>query len=192
MSFLHTHSMRTKRRPPRHPAVQLLRMVRPSCVVCQRHRHHNANCTMASIMTKHRLLLLLVLLAALLPSFARKRKSFSGTERSVRIMNQSEVKIDVFWIHITTRELDASQTEGKGIAFGSDTGISSYTGHSFEIQELPNEKTKKCRQRNCRKAYFSVSANEDQCKHLPMCRVFFCLDLLLSGSSHSSCSTRLI
>lgn len=114
-------------------------------------------------MRKHHSLFLLILLAAFLPSIARKRKSALGTDRSARVLNESEVKIDVFWIHATTRAVESSQTEGKGIFFGSDTGISSYIGHSFEIQELPNEKTKKCVRKTCRKAYFTVSSNEDQC-----------------------------
>jgi hypothetical protein len=117
-------------------------------------------------MLKHRqFLFVLIILAALVaPSHARRRKNFKGTERSIRILNQSGVKTDAYWIHTQTREASESQTEGKGITYGADTGISSFVGHSFEIRELPNAKTKKCRRKMCRKAYFTVNENEEQCK----------------------------
>jgi hypothetical protein len=115
-------------------------------------------------MMKHRMLFLLIILAAFVPSHARRRKNFKGTERSIRIVNQSGVKIDAFWIHSQTRETTESQTEGLGIVYGADTGISSFAGHSFEVQELPNKKTRKCRRKMCRKAYFTVNQNEEQCK----------------------------
>jgi hypothetical protein len=122
--------------------------------------------SVTAMMLKHRkVLFVLIILAALAaPSQARRRKNFKGTERSIRIMNQSGVRTDAFWINSQTRELAESQTDGKGITYGADTGISSYVGHSFEIQELPNAKTKKCRRKMCRKAYLTVNENEEQCK----------------------------
>jgi hypothetical protein len=117
-------------------------------------------------MLKHRLLSLLIILVAFAaPSQARRRKNFKGTERSIRILNQSGVKTDAYWIHTQTREISESQTEGKGIVYGADTGISSFVGHSFEIQELPNARTNKCVRKMCRKAYFTVNENEEQCKY---------------------------
>lgn len=93
-----------------------------------------------------------------------RRKNGHPHSRSVRVMNKSGLRIDVFWIHPTTRELAPSHTEGEGIMFGGESGISSYVGHEFEVVELPNKKTKKCAQKECRKTHFTVNTNEDQCK----------------------------
>lgn len=93
-----------------------------------------------------------------------RRKHGHPHSRSVRVMNKSGVRIDIFWIHPTTRELAPSHTDGEGVMFGGESGISSYVGHEFEVVELPNKKTKKCAQKECRKAHFTVNTNEDQCK----------------------------
>jgi hypothetical protein len=123
--------------------------------------------TTAMMWKQRQFLFIAIILAALAaPSHARRRKNFKGTERSIRILNQSGVKTDAYWIHTQTREISESQTEGKGITYGADTGISSFVGHSFEVQELPNATTEKCRRKMCRKAYFTVNENEEQCKYL--------------------------
>jgi hypothetical protein len=93
-----------------------------------------------------------------------RRKNGNPQSRSVRVMNQAGVPIDIFWIHPVTNELAPSHTSGEGVRFGGETGISSYIGHTFEVQELPSLKTKKCQGKLCRKAYFTVNTNEDQCK----------------------------
>lgn len=92
-----------------------------------------------------------------------RRKNGNPQSRSVRVMNKSGVRIDIFWIHPNTRELAPSHTEGDGVMYGGETGISSYIGHEFEVVELPSKKTKKCLQKECRKAYFTVNTKEDQC-----------------------------
>ena len=76
-------------------------------------------------------------------------------------MNRSGVKIDAFWVHPQTRQLADSNTEG-GIVHGADAPISSYIGHTFEVQELPKLKTGKCEQEECRRTRFTVSSNEGQ------------------------------
>jgi hypothetical protein len=93
-----------------------------------------------------------------------RRKNGNPQSRSVRVMNQAGVPIDIFWIHPETNELAPSHTSGEGVRFGGETGISSYISHTFEVQELPGVKTKKCQGKLCRKAYFTVNTNEDQCK----------------------------
>lgn len=93
-----------------------------------------------------------------------RRKNGNPQSRSVRVMNHAGVPIDIFWIHPHTNELAPSHTSGEGVRFGGETGISSYVGHNFEVQELPSPKTKKCQGKLCRKAYFTVNTNEDQCK----------------------------
>jgi hypothetical protein len=97
-----------------------------------------------------------------------RRKNGNPQSRSVRVMNKSGVRIDIFWIHPNTNELAPSHTEGEGVMFGGETGISSYIGHNFEVQELPNKKTNECLHKLCRKAYFTVNTKEDQC----MCFVY--------------------
>lgn len=81
-------------------------------------------------------------------------------------MNQCGFGVDVFWIHPETRELADSNTQGEGIMYGSESGISSYVGHEFEIQEMPKTSTQQCRIPDaCRTAYFTVNSNEDQCMY---------------------------
>jgi hypothetical protein len=49
--------------------------------------------------------------------------------------------------------------------FGATSGINSYVGHTFEVQELPSKKG--CLQKKCRKTHFTVSGDEDQGWLLP-------------------------
>lgn len=93
-----------------------------------------------------------------------RRKNGNPQSRSVRVMNKSGARIDIFWIHPNTRELAPSHTDGEGVMYGGETGISSYIGHEFEVVELPSKKTQKCIDKVCRKAYFTVNTKEDQCK----------------------------
>ena len=110
-----------------------------------------------------------------------RRKHGNPQSRSVRVMNKSGVRIDIFWIHPHTRELAPSHTDGDGVMYGGETGISSYIGHEFELVELPSKKTQKCAQNECRKTYFAVNTNEDQCTFRPrrieilMLLIIFCL-----------------
>jgi len=107
---------------------------------------------------------------------ARKRsaKVSNPNSRSIIIKNESGSKIDAFWINPTTRKIEASNFEN-GIVYGGEGPLSSYVGHSFEVQELPvdnDEKkaetpnqtgsAKKCRKGMCRKAYLTVNKNYDQ------------------------------
>jgi hypothetical protein len=102
-----------------------------------------------------------------------RRKNGNPQSRSVRVLNKSGVRIDVFWIHPNTNELAPSHTSGEGVMYGGESGISSYIGHNFEVQELPNPKSQKCQGKLCRKAYFSVNTNEDQCKFTVTLRYAF-------------------
>jgi len=108
------------------------------------------------------LLLLLLVIIAFVSAAPRKRKNGNPLARNIRILNHSGAKIDVFWINPTTRELADSNTDGEGIMYGGETGIASYAGHNFEVQEL--QVNGKCKRHMCRKAYFTVTENEDQCE----------------------------
>jgi hypothetical protein len=95
---------------------------------------------------------------------SRKQHYGSPTARSLKVINRSGVTIDVFWIHSVTGVLSESQTKGEGIVFGSETGISSYVGHAFEVQEMPKIANSTTCRKNlpCRKAYFACNAHHDQ------------------------------
>jgi hypothetical protein len=92
----------------------------------------------------------------------KRRKDGNPLSRSVSVHNKAAAKIDIFWIHPTTQELAPSNTNGDGIVFGAMTGVLSYVGHQFEVQEIPNPKTGQCKYEKCRKGYFSCSEEENQ------------------------------
>lgn len=106
---------------------------------------------------------LAVLLITVCQCTARYRKDGNPSSRSIVVQNRAGCKIDFFWIHPHTKELAGSNTDG-GLVNGGDSSINSYVTHSFEVQELPSKKTGQCKEAECRKAYFSVSTNEDQSK----------------------------
>ena len=99
----------------------------------------------------------------------RSKKHGNPLARSIRVLNQSGVKLDLFWIHPETRELAESHSGGDGIMYGSESGINSYVGHEFEVQELPSKAGmllgRRCAQATCRTVNFTVNANEDQCAY---------------------------
>lgn len=96
---------------------------------------------------------------------AKRRKDGNPLARSVRVINESGVRVDVFWMNPDTGLLADSNTNQEGIVYGGESGLASYVGHAFEIQELPSSSSKQCQRKLCRKAYFTVNANEDQCTY---------------------------
>ncbi|CAB9520221.1 prolyl 4-hydroxylase [Seminavis robusta] len=105
---------------------------------------------------------LLCSLLLLVVASARIQNDDNPTGRDIHIVNQSDVKVDIFWVNPQTKELVKSIDTG--ILKGTDSIINSYMGHEFEIQELPLKTTGKCLGENeeCRKAHFVVTSNEDQ------------------------------
>ena len=112
------------------------------------------------------LLLVLLLATTVRLVESRKRKHGNPLSRSIRVINESGASIDLFWIHSETGLLADSNTDGEGIMYGGETGISSYVGHQFEVQEMPSKSSRSCKRKLCRKAYFTCNANEDQCESL--------------------------
>lgn len=109
---------------------------------------------------------LLLLLATLLLPLSHARKTRARVQshpsaRAIQVFNDSGSRIDMRWIHPQTKALAASD-HPDGAVFGSRTGINSYIGHRFQVDELPNQKTGKCRHHICRKGYLVVNENEDQ------------------------------
>lgn len=93
-----------------------------------------------------------------------KRKHGNPLGRSIRVMNESGVKIDLFWIHPETQQLADSHSSGEGVMYGAETGINSYVGHAFEVQEMKS-RWGRCKTNPCRKAFFTVNQNEEQCMY---------------------------
>jgi hypothetical protein len=113
--------------------------------------------------THLRFLLLVFIVLFTDPSWAgrhhRRKNKGHPLARDIRILNHSGSAIDIFWIDPTTNTIVESSTKGEGVIYGAETGISSYVGHKFEVQEL-----RPCKGYLCRKAYFTVNQHEDQCK----------------------------
>jgi len=83
-----------------------------------------------------RLLLSLLLLTATVIGGRNKRKDGHPLSRSIRVLNHSGSKIDLFWIHPETHQLADSHSSGEGVMYGAETGISSFVGHKFEVIAL--------------------------------------------------------
>ena len=94
---------------------------------------------------------------------SRVRLNSQSTSRSIQLLNQAGVKVDFFWVNSATGQLADSNTPGgEGIAVGGDAASNSFVGHTFEVQELPDKQTKRCRREKCLTTRFTVSQNEDQ------------------------------
>lgn len=106
--------------------------------------------------------LLFALLLQAASGASRIRKDGNPTARDIQIINQSDVKVDVFWVNPQSQELVKSVDTG--ILKGTDSQINSYIGHEFEIQEVARKTTGACRGENneCRKVRFVVTSNDDQ------------------------------
>jgi hypothetical protein len=92
-----------------------------------------------------------------------------STTRSIKIINESGSKVEVYWIHPQTRE--GSLMSSPNILNGAVFTLNSFVSHEFEARELPSEKTGHCKSEDkiCKTTNFVVSANFDQgksCKYL--------------------------
>lgn len=93
----------------------------------------------------------------------RKRKNNHPDSRSAKLLNRSGAKVDVFWVKPGTDELAHSNTDGEGVVWGGETGISTFVGHQFEVVELSaGKRTGRCLYQTCRRVRFEINANEDQ------------------------------
>jgi hypothetical protein len=104
----------------------------------------------------------LLLLSLFLPC-AVVGKVAGGVNRSIRIINESQSKISVYWVHPVTRETVLMTSPD--IVAGSEFPLDSYVGHEFEARELPSVKTGLCQHsadQVCRRAVWSLSENEEQ------------------------------
>ena len=107
-------------------------------------------------------LVVLSLLTSSPVSAGRIRKDDNPMARDIQILNNADVKVQVFWVNPTSGELVVSVEAG--ILKGMDTLLNSYIGHTFEVQEVKSKKTNLCRgpEGECRITRFTVTNNEDQ------------------------------
>lgn len=84
------------------------------------------------------------------------------TKRSIQMVNESGSKIQVYWIHPTTREGSLMSTNG--VVPGATFPLQTYVGHEFEMREVPSEKTGVCDSpdQTCRSTTFVISENDNQ------------------------------
>lgn len=97
-------------------------------------------------------------------TFGRQGRRRMANQRSFLIRNQSGRRADILWVDTSKEphEFVSQSTDDDGYLYGSDTSISSYIGHEFEIRELPSKKTGRCVYDECRKARFKVNDQENQ------------------------------
>lgn len=85
----------------------------------------------------------------------------SKPDRKVIIRNQSGRRIEMNWIHPTTKQT-ALMTD-PDILHGAEFTMDSYVSHRFELRELPSRRTNKCTVPDkCQTATFAVNNNEKQ------------------------------
>jgi hypothetical protein len=85
--------------------------------------------------------------------------------RDIRIINEAGFKVEIFWINRWKNDELVLNSED-GIFHGAESNINSYITHEFEVHEVPNKKLGKCKgpDDTCRKGYFQVNENDEQCK----------------------------
>lgn len=87
-------------------------------------------------------------------------------ERSLRIINDSGARVELFWVHPTTRATSLLSTPY--IYDGATFPLKTYVGHEFEVREIANAKTGECSggggDQTCKIGVFSISENDDQRK----------------------------
>jgi hypothetical protein len=99
-------------------------------------------------------------------STTRKR----GINRHIKIVNESGGRVQVHWVHPSTRDL--SLMSDPDVAAGAEFPLESYVSHEFQIRQLPDRKTGACagssgaedgaEDQVCKTANFQVSDNDEQ------------------------------
>lgn len=160
---------------------------------CSRKRYYNTNHNMLTII----LMTFMIFVSNMIVVIGgRKRYNGHPQSRSIRVINESGYRFDLYWIHVQTRELGESNTKDEGVMFGSETHITSYIGHEFTIKELPGKISGVCRSSGtkdiCKSINITVNANEEQCTYIiivicligyrslcPVYHVFRCLSVFV-------------
>jgi len=82
-----------------------------------------------------------------------------GNSRSITIYNACKNKVEILWVHPSTRE----ESLMGGVFPGTDYTLNSFVGHEFVAREKPN-KSGDCvnEEKVCRLGTLIVSENDDQ------------------------------
>ena len=127
---------------------------------------------------KSSLALLLVIITAVVHGATQSSKR--GVNRSIKFVNESGSKVEIYWVHPDTR--DTVLMSNPVVMAGADFPLDSYVGHEFEIREVPDGPNGECRHRKkqqqntnesaeagdteddftCRHTYVTVSVNDEQ------------------------------
>jgi hypothetical protein len=101
--------------------------------------------------------------------------SVNPQSRDLRIINEAGFKIEIFWINRWKNDELVLNSED-GIFHGAESKINSYVSHEFEIHEVPNKITGKCKgpDNTCRKGHFQVNENDEQCKFHSVLVLLYC------------------
>ena len=103
-------------------------------------------------------LLLVLLLVPIVQSNNNSKKR--GVNRHIKILNHSGRKVEVYWVHPSTRE--TVLMSDPYVVSGAEFPLDSYVGHEFEVRELASDSNGACRDQVCRQTYFQVSENDEQ------------------------------
>lgn len=92
----------------------------------------------------------------------KRTDSDHPSARSLGIRNESGRKVDMVWVNkFKTPEEYVPQFVEDGVivgcAYGASKSVSSFTGHEFEIREVPSKKTERCVFQECRKVRYTVT-----------------------------------
>ena len=107
----------------------------------------------------------LLLLLWLAPA-AAKRKAASSLQKDVTLINESHGKLNVYWVHPTTRALSIMNADAPVLP-GVSIPLQSFVNHEFEIHEVASDATGECvssPDKTCRRAIFQVTPHDDQSK----------------------------
>ena len=84
----------------------------------------------------------------------------STTQKNVRLFNEADVHLDVFWVHPQDKSIHKMTAENDSVKPGMNIDLKSFAGHEFEIHELGA-----CNhgpEQTCRRVIFQVNENDDQ------------------------------
>ena len=90
-------------------------------------------------------------------------------QKNVRLHNEANVNIDVFWVHPGNKSIHKMTAENEVVTAGMTIDLKSFAGHEFEIHE-----TGACDhgpEQICRRVIFQVNEKNDQSKYKTQSKV---------------------
>lgn len=86
----------------------------------------------------------------------------AADRRWVEVVNDSVTRVEVFWVNPDNHEL--SPMSDVPLEAGGSFPLNTFSGHEFELHELPSKKTGECDDKTCRRAMFTISEEQEQSK----------------------------